>query len=284
MNNRQTDTEFNVMMIVANEMISQLKVKYPTCSIDNWKGYLVQRVSLMLQNYLTFSQVLLQDKDYITANSILRMMADNLAVTKFIYVDHDGDMRLLRHYMFLLDGSLTFIKLTDSMEDVGDLIKEARERTKEEVKYINEQIAKLPLYKENCDALDKFFKIDKRECNWKFRELSSKDGFRFHELYKKLEIPPNIVAYLEYLSQFAHGLGLYSLGTVASMQNIPFLLGMRNMLLGILINTVYKLFSEYDLKEDDLLESLRTKLSRSEMEFLLELSKGKYGIVERQNV
>ena len=284
MNNRQTDTEFNVMMIVANEMISQLKVKYPTCSIDNWKGYLVQRVSLMLQNYLTFSQVLLQDKDYITANSILRMMADNLAVTKFIYVDHDGDMRLLRHYMFLLDGSLTFIKLTDSMEDVGDLIKEARERTKEEVKYINEQIAKLPLYKENRDALDKFFKIDKRECNWKFRELSSKDGFRFHELYKKLEIPPNIVAYLEYLSQFAHGLGLYSLGTVASMQNIPFLLGMRNMLLGILINTVYKLFSEYDLKEDDLLESLRTKLSRSEMEFLLELSKGKYGIVERQNV
>lgn len=278
------DREFKIVMIFASEMISQLKVKHPNSSIDDWKGYLVQRLSSMLQSYHTFSRVLLEDNDYITDNTILRMMADNLSITKFIYVDHDGDMRLLRHYMFLLDGSLTFLKLTDSMEDVDNLIKEARERTKKDVKYINEQIAKLPLYKENRDALDKFFKIDKRECNWKFRELSSKDGFRFHELYKKLEIAPKIVAYLEYLSQFAHGLGLYSLGTVASMQNIPFLLGMRNMLLGMLINTVYKLFSEYDLKEDDLLEALRTKLSRSEMEFLLELSNGNYGIVERQIV
>lgn len=275
MNKNILDREFKIMMIFASEMISQLKVKHPNISIDDWKGYLVQRLSSMMQSYHTLSQVLLEDNDYITANTILRMMADNLSITKFIYVDHDGDMRLLRHYMFLLDGSLTFLKLTDSMEDVDNLIKDARERTKEEVKYINEQIAKLPLYKEKRDTLGKFFKIDKRECNWKFRELSSKDGFRFLELYKKLEIAPNIAAYLEYLSQFAHGLGLYSLGTVASMQNIPFLLGMRNMLLGKLINIVYKLFSEYDLKEDDLLESLRTKLSRSEMECLLELSIGK---------
>ena len=272
MSNRQTDTEFNVMMIFANEMISQLKVKYPTGSIDNWKSYLVQRLSLMLQSYQTFNHVLLQDIDYIAANSTLRMMADNLAITKFIYLDHHEGMRLLRHYMFLLDGSLTFIKLTDSMEDVGDIIKEARERSNDEAQYIKGQITKLQLYKDNSDALDKLINIDKRVCNWKFRDFSDKKGLHFSELYKKLDIAPNIVAYLEYLSQFAHGLGLYSLGTVASIQNVPFLLELRDMLLRLLIIYTFRLFPEYSYNNDIFIESLRTKLSHSEMEHFLKIA------------
>lgn len=284
MDEKSIDKEFNIMMIFAREIIRQLTIKYPKSSINDLKGYLVQRLSSMLHSYHTYSRVLLEDNDYITANTILRMMADNLSITKFIYVDHDGDMRLLRHYMFLMDGSLTFIKLTDSMEDVDNLIKEAREKSKEEVQYIKEQITKLPLYKENCEALDKFIKIDKRECNWKFRNFSNKDGFRFHELYKKLGIAPNIVAYLEYLSQFAHGLGLYSLGTVATVQNVSFLLLIRNMLLGLLVNLVFKIFPKCSFNNDNCLETLRTKLSRSEMEWFLELSNGNYGIIERRIV
>ena len=284
MDEKSTEKEFNIMMVFASEMISQLKIRYPKSSIDDWKGYLVQRLSSMLQSYHTFTRVLLEENDYITANTILRMMADNLAITKFIYVDHNGDMRLLRHYMFLLDGSLTYMKLTGSIEDVGDLINEARERSKVEVQYIKGQISKLPLYKDNRDALDKLFSMDNKSCNWKCRDFSDKDGLRFYELYKTLDIAPNIVVYLGYLSQFAHGLGLYSLGTVASMQSVPFLLQMRDMLLGLLINIVYKLFPKYDFKENNFLESLRTKLSRSEMEWLLEFSNGNYGIVERQIV
>ena len=69
MSNRRTDMDFNVMVIFANEMISQLQVKYPDSSIDNWKSYLVQRLSLMLQSYQTFNHVLLQDIDYIAANN-----------------------------------------------------------------------------------------------------------------------------------------------------------------------------------------------------------------------
>lgn len=270
MNNRRTDTEFNVMMIFANEMISQLKVKYPTRSIDNWKGYLVQRVSLMLQSYKTFSQVLLQDKDYITANSILRMMADNLAITKFIYVDHDGDMRLLRHYLFLLDGSYTYLNITASIEDHDSLINDERERCKDEVQYTKEQIVKLPLYDKCHYEIDRL--IDKG--NWKFVKFSntsSNNKYSFQDLYNTLELSPNIVAYLRYLSQFAHGLGLYSLGTVASKQNAPFLIEMRDILLELLTYFLFRIFSECDLIDDNYLECLSTKLSRSEMEWLLEL-------------
>ena len=272
MEEKLTDMSFKTMMVFATEMINLLRVKFPSSSIEGWQGYLVQRLSSMLQSYHTFSRVLQEDNDYITANTILRMMADNLSITKFIYVDHDGDMRLLRHYMFLMDGSLTFIKLTDSMEDVDNLIKKAREKSKEEVQYIKEQITKLPLYKENCEALDKFIKIDKRECNWKFRDFSNKVGFRFHELYKKLGIAPKIVAYLEYLSQFAHGLGLYSLGTVASIQNVPFLLEVRDILLGLLTNYIYGLFSEHICNNDRFLESVCTKLNRNELECFWELA------------
>lgn len=269
---KSNDLSFKTMMVFATEMINLLKVKFPHSSIDDWQGYLVQRLSLMLQTYGTFSKVLLEDKDYITANTILRMMVDNLAITKFIYVDHEGEMRLLRHYLFLLDGSLTFIKLTDSMENVDNLIGKGRERSIDEAQYIKGQITKLQLYKDNCKAINILFNIEKRVSNWKFYKFLDNKNFRFHELYSNLEIAPNIVAYLDYLSQFAHGLSLYSLGTVASTQNVPFLIETRNMLLGMLTNYIYKLFSEHIGIDNGLIESLRTKLNRNELEWFLELA------------
>ena len=269
---KSKDLSFETMMVFATEMINLLRAKFPSSSIEDWQGYLVQRLSSMLQSYHTFSRVLQEDNDYITANTILRMMADNLSITKFIYVDYAGDMRLLRHYMFLMDGSLTFIKLTDSMEDVDNLIKEAREKSKEEVQYIKEQITKLLLYKDNRKDIDELINIDKRSCNWRFRDFSDRKGLRFQELYKTLEIAPNNIAYLIYISQFAHGLGLYSLETVASIQNVPFLLEVRDMLLGLLINYIYGIFSEYICNDDRLLKSLFTKLGRDELVCFLEIS------------
>ena len=192
---KSKDLSFETMMVFATEMINLLRAKFPSSSIEDWQGYLVQRLSSMLQSYHTFSRVLQEDNDYITANTILRMMADNLSITKFIYVDYAGDMRLLRHYMFLMDGSLTFIKLTDSREDVDNLIKEAREKSKEEVQYIKEQITKLLLYKDNRKDIDELINIDKRSCNWRFRDFSDRKGLRFQELYKTLEIAPNNIAY-----------------------------------------------------------------------------------------
>ena len=125
---KSKDMLFKTMMVLATEMMNLLRVKFPSSSIEDWQGYLVQRLSLMLPIYRTFSKVLLEDKDYITSNTILRMMADNLAITKFIYVDHKGEMRLLRHYLFLLDGSLTYLKITDSMNSNVLIIEEVENK------------------------------------------------------------------------------------------------------------------------------------------------------------
>ena len=263
---KSKDMSFKTMMVFTTEMINLLRVKFPSSSIDDWQGYLVQRLSLMLQIYQTFSKVLLEDKDYITSNTILRMMVDNLAITKFIYVDHEGEMRLLRHYLFLLDGSLTYLKITDSMNR-NVLIIEEREKCKREVQHIKEQIMKLSIYKKQHIYIDKLTS----KGYWKFKTFSDTRNYSYQDLYKTLETAPNIEAYFKYLSQFAHGLGLSNLGTVASIQNVPFLLGVRDMLLGLLINYIYKLFPRC-VCDDVLLESLRTKLSRNELECFLELA------------
>ena len=151
---KSKDMSFETMMVFATEMINLLRVKFPSSSIDDWQGYLVQRLSMMLQIYWTFSKVLLEDNDCITTNTILRMMVDNLAITKFIYVDHKGEMRLLRHYLFLLDGSLTYLKITDSMNS-NVLIIEERERCKREVQHTKEQIMKLSIYEIQHLYIDK---------------------------------------------------------------------------------------------------------------------------------
>lgn len=264
---KSKDMSFETMMVFATEMINLLRVKFPSSSIDDWQGYLVQRLSMMLQIYRTFSKVLLEDNDCITTNTILRMMVDNLAITKFIYVDHKGEMRLLRHYLFLLDGSLTYLKITDSMNS-NVLIIEERERCKREVQHTKEQIMKLSIYEIQHLYIDKLLS----KGNWKFKYFSDTGKNSYQDLYETFGIAPNIVAYFVYLSQFAHGLGLYSLGTVASIQNVPFLIEIRDMLLGMLINYVYELFSEYVCNDDGLIESLRTKLSHDELEWFLELT------------
>ena len=266
MGDKPTDKEFNIMMVFATEMINLLKVKFPYSSIEDWQGYLVQRLSLMLQIYRTFSKVLLEYKDYITSNTILRMIVDNLAITKFIYVDHDGEMRLLRHYLFLLDGSLTYLKITDSMKS-NVLIIEERERCKREVQHTKEQIMKLSIYEIQHLYIDKLLS----KGNWKFKDFSNTGKYSYQDLYKTFGIAPNIVAYFMYISQFAHGLSLSSLGTVASIQNVPFLLEVRDMLLGLQIIYIYRLFSKY-ICNGELLESLSTKLSRNELDRFFELA------------
>ena len=277
MEEKSTDMSFKTMMVLATEMMNLLRVKFPSSSIEDWQGYLVQRLSLMLPTYRTFSKVLLEDKDYITTNTILRMMVDNLAITKFIYVDHKGEMRLLRHYLFLLDGSLTYLKITDSMNS-NVLIIEERERCKREVQHTKEQIMKLSIYEIQHLYIDKLLS----KGNWNFKNFSDAGKISYQDLYKTFGIAPNIVAYFVYLSQFAHGLGLYSLGTVASIQNVLFLIEIRDMLLGMLINYIYKLFSEY-VCHDDLFETLRTKISRNELEWFLKLAtnNNKYGTIKR---
>lgn len=264
---KSKDMLFKTMMVFATEMINLLRVKFPSSSIEDWQGYLVQRLSLMLPIYRTFSKVLLEDKDYLTSNTILRMMVDNLAITKFIYIDHDGEMRLLRHYLFLLDGSLTYLKITDSMKS-NVLIIEERERCKREVQHTREQIMKLSIYEIQHLYIDDLL----NKGNWKFKNFSDAGKCSYQDLYKTFGIAPNIVAYFVYLSQFAHGLGLYSLGTVASIQNVPFLLEVRDILLGLLTNYIYGLFSEHICNNDRFLESVCTKLSRNELECFWELA------------
>ena len=226
------------------EYITKIYLKEPLCKIDN----------------------LMDIYDYQT-NTILRMMVDNLAITKFIYVDHKGEMRLLRHYLFLLDGSLTYLKITDSMNS-NVLIIEEREKCKREVQHTKEQIMKLSIYKIQHLYIDNLLS----KGNWKFKNFSDAGNFSYQDLYKTFGIAPNIVAYFVYLSQFAHGLGLYSLGTVASIQNVPFLIEIRDMLLGMLINYIYGIFPEYVCNDGCLLESLRTKLSCDELERFFELT------------
>jgi hypothetical protein len=70
---KSKDMLFKTMMVFATEMINLLRVKFPSSSIEDWQGYLVQRLSLMLPIYRTFSKVLLEDKDYITTITILRI-------------------------------------------------------------------------------------------------------------------------------------------------------------------------------------------------------------------
>ena len=61
---KSKDLSFETMMVFATEMINLLRAKFPSSSIEDWQGYLVQRLSSMLQSYHTFSRVLQEDNDY----------------------------------------------------------------------------------------------------------------------------------------------------------------------------------------------------------------------------
>lgn len=217
--------------------VKRITALYPNASVQNLKGYVAHFCYLRLKSFDTFIKVVWEHKDYVSANCLLRMLGDNVAVFHLIYGEKDKDLLLLRHALYVIDGcerNMTVLPEKNINEDC--LSEEELKMFDEETRINREHRMRLmreaqeildasPLKHKNKAAFDKI--VEDR--NWKFRKFKDykKKGsnqYKWKELYELIDCCKGFDL-LSYISQYAHGLSMSNLVIELDEQNINGVVG-----------------------------------------------------------
>lgn len=203
---------------------------YPCASVKDLKGYVAHACYIRLKSFDTFLKVVVEHRDYVTANCIMRMLGDSVAVFHLIYNEPNDFLRLLRHSLYVIDGcernlmvlpkstpkdGLPEKELIENNKQI-DINIEHRERMMREAQEI---LDFLPQKRLNEKAFNKIVK----DRNWKFKEFKdykkiNTNQYKWNELYEQIEYCEGYDL-LSYMSQFAHGLSMSNLVINLNAQN-----------------------------------------------------------------
>lgn len=212
------------LMAYQTELLSKL---YPSSEIDNIKGYQCKILQKCAHSFHTLYFVIANEHDYYAAGTIIRMLTDNLASYNLIYHEIDENLKILRHYLFILDGLAQRKKFLDnhkmkydgniSKEEYGALEKQvssSKVNTIGAIDFCEMAIRRLSFYESQKDNIETLM-VKK---NWQFIELSKPKGhYKWEQLYRNLSDKKAFSDMAAYLSQFVHGLSLSNL----TMDNTP---------------------------------------------------------------
>lgn len=224
--------------------------------IDNIEGYAAQFCYIRLKSFDTYLKVIVEHKDYVTANCILRMLADSVAVFRLVYMEPNENLRLLRHCLYVLDGcekSLEVLPeekfnkgsiLDVELEELDRQVKLNREHRMGMMREIQEMLDESPLKEIDKAAFDKIV----QDKNWKFKEFkvykNPKDNqYRWNELYDIIG-KCKVFDLMSYISQYAHGLSMSNLNVKIDENVFDGLIGEGVGLLDIMTVYLLKFFSK----------------------------------------
>lgn len=191
--------------------------------IGEWRRRHIIKIAKLFDSFVT---VLTETQDYNTACSIIRMIYDNWYSYMFIYHFSEGEERLLRYYLYVIDG---INQRAETMEELkgGGLIDPGvlkmanttiQDCDKARAQY-TVLIHKLSLYPKHTVFIDKF--VEKGW--WQYKSLTGKkpSKYQWNELYEHMS-GKDTKAYMDYLSQYVHGLYLSNLTIVPSNEEMGF--------------------------------------------------------------
>lgn len=232
---------------------------YQFAPVNFLKGYVAHSCYIRLKSFDTFLKVVVEHKDYVTANCILRMLGDCVAVFHLVYMEPDPDLRLLRHCLYVIDGcerNLTVLPgytikegalPEEELSEANKLINFNIEHRKRMMREVQEILDKSPL-----KILDNAaFSHIVEDRNWKFKEFKDykKKGnnqFQWRELYEQIDYCDGFDL-LSYISQYAHGLSMSNLIIELNEQNCDGIIGEALGLLDRMNMFVLDFYSEDNL-------------------------------------
>ena len=203
--------------------VKRLTSLYQYASVQFLKGYVAHFCYLRLKSFDTLIKVVVEHKDYVSANCLLRMLGDSVAVFRLIYGEKDKDLLLLRHALYVIDGcerNMAVLPEKDisegclpdeELEEANKQIRLNREHRQRLMREAQEILDQSTLQNRDKDAFDKI--VEDR--NWKFKEFKfyKKKGcnqYKWQELYDLID-ECKYFDLLSYISQFAHGLSMSNL-------------------------------------------------------------------------
>ena len=239
--------------------VKRITSMYNCASVHDLKGYVAHFCYLRLKSFDTFVKVVLNNKDFLAANCILRMLGDSVAVFKLIYTEKDVHLLVLRHCLYVIDGCERNLKvLTDDNADNSCLPDTELEMLRKKTQYnrelrnrlmsdAKEMLESSPLRFRDKAAFDKI--VEDR--NWKFKEFKnykkkSANQYQWKELYKLLDIRSDCDV-LSFISQYTHGLSMSNLVMTMNPENIDAIVGAALSLIRRLHKYTLSYFSKEQL-------------------------------------
>lgn len=212
---------------------------YHDASVQNLKGYVAHFCYLRLRSFDTFIKVVCVHKDYASANCLLRMLGDSVAVFRLIYMEQGKDFLLLRHALYVIEGCEDNLKvLPEKTENDGSLPEEEFKKSQETIIFNREHRQRLmreaqelldtsPLRQKDEAAFDRI--VEDR--NWKFKEFKEynpkkikSNQYNWDELYELIGCCKEFNL-LSYISQYVHGLSMSNLVMEMDEQTINGVVG-----------------------------------------------------------
>lgn len=212
--------------------VKRITSLYRYASVNYLKGYVAHFCYLRLRSFDTFIKVVLEHKDYVSANCLLRMLGDCVAVFRLIYMEPDKDLLILRHCLYVIDGCERNLEVLPEKninedclpeEELAELKKATqvnRAQRQRMIREAQEMLEASPLKQKDKAAFDRI--VEDR--NWKFKEFKDykKKGsnqYQWRELYELIDCCKGFDL-LSYISQYAHGLSMSNLVIELDEQNI----------------------------------------------------------------
>lgn len=217
--------------------VKRLTSLYNYANVQFLKGYVAHFCYLRLMSFDTLIKVVLNNKDYLSANCILRMLGDSVAVFRLIYMEPDKYLLVLRHSLYVIDGCERNLEVfPENNVNEGCLSDEELSKSKEETRLNREHrqrlireahmmIADSPLKQKDSEAFDRI--VEDR--NWKFKEFKNykrigSNQYKWQDLYKLLDYCEGFDL-LSYISQYAHGLSMSNLVLQLNEGNVNGIVG-----------------------------------------------------------
>lgn len=204
---------------------------YNNASVHDLNGYAAHFCYRRLVSFDTLIKVVLEHNDVLSANCLLRMLGDSVAVFHLIYMENDVDLRWLRHALYVIDGCEQNMKVlgdgeinrgTMPDEEFEVFSKRLEGNIKRRQRMMNEAqqiIDYSPLRNQDKEAFDKIIK----DRNWKFKEFKSykrkgENQYKWKELYEIIGRCEHFDL-LSFISQYVHGLSMSNLVMDMNVEN-----------------------------------------------------------------
>ena len=205
--------------------VGRLKLKYPTNDINNPPEYKTFIIDKLMHVVSTYIMVVEECHDYATACTIVRTLIDSVSAYHLIYHSETNDEMLLRHYLYILDGTsqkLEILKrrslhITEKItpqeyQELSDQLSFTKNNIMRDQDVCVRNIKSLSIYKSHQQAIDTFIK----DCNWKYiniEEINHKNAYSWTQIQalfptEQKKLYSDLCAYL---SHFVHGLSMSNL-------------------------------------------------------------------------
>ena len=185
------------------EYLSNLNKESSFENADYYKIIIIQKIVRMFHTLKVLTN---ESVDEVSVRCVLRGILDSIATYSFIYQREDKDEIMFRHYLYVLDGVVSYYQCVTKNIMGKEIANNSFESLCNEIiRQLQKKLASHPYSNQKCKNVKNII----NNANWRYETLNNTQSVNYLTMYRRLGFDDNMAKYYQcYLSHFSHGLSL----------------------------------------------------------------------------